>query len=1198
MYTADSKRRIYPTCLCYHGCVGRRVDALVFREHINDVKAHVRQLANAGYQFALPSEYRKWQSGEVVYDKPLVCLHWDDCLGSIEMIVPWLIEQNIPCGIAIITRRLGYVDPEDGFSSWHRVREWVSTGLVEVMSHTHNMHHLTLIQNDGVVDVAPILEGPCWIDDGDAVYVEPGDPRWYWDFTHVDSITLGIPLFGTDPYDGVTPVATTLTITPKASGSVSLLRLWMALSKPSGSGYDAQVQIHFNGVLVWNGVLGPKAYETRSQWVEREFRTITMDTPFSVTAGVPIELRFTTLNTGVGVSLLYGLSTVEDAAFRAVTNCQGLYAEGSQGFPNRYWQYIDYPAGDRWPAIPCLILGFGTGRVATMAEYTGYVKQDCDRANEVTTNYLNAEWLQPEVFITDDMPEWYVPVGWDNPNRLDGIVTCNGGIAAPVGQTIEFLRIQFGSTEMFEGGDAYWEFKSWGNPPPSRQAEIDEALNRSYPATFSLHIAYPSAPDTWIYIGDAAIWRIAKNLATDVTAFVYQEGMRLKMSVINAGPTVGTEQRCRWGIRNVRMGFRSSSTASPPYDQIIYPFGSYNGAGNAVVQQRPGFKDISAELKATFVEAGLKKGYTIQAIRNVANGEIREPDLRQTEWALGRWLVYGDAALAVSNNHLAAFSGYLLPDVQHHGVEWQASMEADLLGNATIKSKPVTLDYVAFDAWAFNGQAEAGTAAIVQYACNDGGTYGGVTYPNDREWLQSRGIKALLILNNNLGTGEPDVDIGWDVVWHPETWIPLIVATAVDYNWDGITCNLEAIPAESRTQATAFYIALARAMHVAGKLLHITAPAPTGTDYDADWWVGWCDHGELIKYVDGMKIMSYTESGPGSNPGPAAPNSFWTAVYDRLRQIIPIRYQSRILCGVRAFGHMWERSDPDLDASYVTYHTGIQNALSYGARLDIDSTEFGWGNATYSCWFGTPLTIERGQIEAEKSGFGGIGMWKLDDGDMEEFFPDNRQIGRFEDMSYLAAQFPPQISFGSSGGPAFKTLTQTAQNGQEVRQSLWTMPLYEYDASLAIQTQEEYDLVRNLFMVAKGPQRSFRYKDWADFRFDMTLIGTGDGARVNFQAGRPYSAGGETMYRRLTKLVAGIQVFVNGVAAAGVTIALDSGIISFAAAPAAGAEIRITGEFDVHVRFMSDRFPADIISWGEGAYLSPGTVQLREVREV
>ena len=1276
-YTKKTKRKLYPTCLCYHGCSPNRADALTFREFNGDIKAHIRSLVDAGYNLLLPSEYKTWQQGGgPAYDGPVAVLHFDDCLGSIDQIIPWLIKNTIPCGIAIITRRLGKVDPENGFASWKQVREWVDTGLVEVMSHTHNLHHLTLLKNSGgEIDVGPVLEGPCWIDDGDAVYIRPGDTRWYWDFTHVDAITLGVPLWGTDPYDETTPVTTTLTITPKETGTVTLFRLWMALSKPSGAGYDAHVQIRAGGVLVWDGTIKPKVYETRSQWVEREFHTIELDSSFGIVSGVPVSLEFKTLNAGAGVSLLYGLATRDDAAFRAVTNCKGLYLAGSQGPPNRYWQYTDYPAGDRWPIVPCIILGFGGGRVATMPEYQAYVNSDCAMASSSVSKYLNAEWVERPLFDAADNARNYVPVGWASPSYVDAVIPIGGSGVA------EFLRIAVGPAELFNGGAGWWNDSTF-EPSPTDSTNMGRALDRSYPATFDLSVTElisetlastvpytPSPPQgsdvmgitgifidgiratlrlgpyyddddvfippaageiyllygttptfyniifseddsgkplsvayryfmEWSGVGQAAIWRIAKGLASDVTPFTLTPNTYLKIAPINGGPTIGDEAVTRWGVKKIVAGIRSTPSPAPAPDQIIYPFGSYNGAeGLAVVQQRPGFKDISPQLKSVFTNNGLSHGYTIQSLRNVIDGEVREPDMRQTEWALGRWLVYGDQELSVSINNLQAYSGYLLPDVQHRGVDWQVSLEADVLGNTTVRSRTDVLDFVAFDAWSFNGLASIGSAALVPNKCNDGGTYDGITYPNDRAFLQARGVKCLLILNNNLGTGEPDEAIAVDVLANPNIWIPLIVAKAQADGWDGITCNIEAAPASSRAAATAFYKAFGRAMHAVGLLAHMTAPAPTGTDYDADWWVGWCDHGEVVKYVDGIKIMSYTESGPGSEPGPAAPTWFWEAVYNRIRAIVPTLYWPRVLCGARAFGHIWERSDLE-GASYVTYHQGISDALIYGARLDIRDTEMGWGNSTYASWFGTPLTVDRSQKEASDSGFGGLGLWKLDDGDIEEFFPPHKQIGRYEDMSYLDARFPPTISFGSSGGPTFNTITNRAQSGEEARRSLWTMPLYEFDASLRIRTQSEYEEVRDLFMVARGTARSFRYKDWMDFKMVGTVIGLGDGATVNFQCVKGYAAGGEVLVRKITKLVPGtVTVYSNGSATGAVTVSNNTGIISFSNPPAAGVEISVTCEFDVHVRFGLDRFPTEIISWGEEAYLTPGTVPLREVRK-
>ncbi len=1205
MLKAAQKRRLYPSVLCYHGGAAGRDATLTFRETPGDLKAHVMTQQRAGYRFVLPSDYLAWLRGEKSYSEPVCCIHFDDCLDTLNMLIPWLIANGVPSGIAVVSRRLGKYDAEQGYARWSKVNEWVQTGLVELMSHTHNLHNLTLVQTEELaIDGAPVLEGPCWIDDGDVVYRAAGDARWYWDFSHVDTITLGIPLFGTDPYDGTTKVETTLTITPKVTGSVTLLRLWMALSKPSGSGYPVSVEIRHGSSLVWAGTISPKEYETRSQWVEREFFTVELDTPFNVTAGVAFTLEFKTLNTGAGVALLYALATDDDTAFRAVTNCQGLFPEGSQGWPFRYWQYIDYPANDRWPVIPCLILGFGTGRMATEAEYTSYITADCQALNTSIATWLGAQWSEVEVWTApiikwDDEDQWdyygeyygilylkqHIPIGWLNPDKVVAVVP----LTSPTTVTVDFLRIKVGQPEFFVGGDADPYMLT------TTQAVMDEAANRSYPATFRFEVG-DTATGPWTYVGDGAIWRIARNEAIDLSPFTLTAGVTryVRITPINGGPTVGTEQRTRWPIDNIKAGYRTGTIPATLPDQIVYPFGAYYVGGTGEVQQKD-FKDIGELLKGIFIANGIVAGYTIQAYRNVPFGEVREPDMRQTEWAIGRWLVYGDQALDVSLNNMAAYNGNLLPDVPHRGVGWQVSFEADRVGNATIRNKAQVLDYVAFDAWAFNGRAYYGEAAIIPYWCNDGGTYEGEVYPNDRAYLQGLGVKCLLIINNNLGTGEPDPDIGWDVVWHPETWVPLIVNTCLTGGWDGITCNLEAVPAASRDQATFFYRQLARAMHAAGLILHATMPAPTGTEYDEESWAGWCDHTEILKVVDGGKIMSYTESGEWSAPGPAAPGWFWTAVYDYLRRVVPAMYWPRIYCGCRAFGHIWYDDTPE-ENGYMTYHETIAEALTYGARIDIADTEIGWRRGTRASWCGTPLTVDRSQIEAEKSGFGGLGLWKLDDGDIDEFFPDWRTLGRYEDMSFIDTRFPPEISWGSSGGPVFNTVVNTAQNGDESRVSLWVMPLYEYDVSLRIQTQEEYEAVRDLFMVARGSARSFRFKDWADFRLTDTVIALGDGSTTNFQVVKGYAAGGESLVRNITKLVSGtIAVKVAGVAASP-TIDHATGIVSFTTAPALGAEITVTGEFDVHVRFRTDSFPAEIVEWGDGAFLTPGTVTLREVR--
>lgn len=1035
------KRRLYPTVFCYHGCVSLRADVLVFREAIDDIKAHVNMLREGGYTFLTPSDYKAWQDDSVTYDGPVTCLHFDDGLESINLIVPWLIERGIPCGLALITRRLGKIDSDNDYTTWAQIKTWVSTGLVEVLNHTHNLHHLTLVRTDGVLDVAPVMEGPCWIDDGDVVYRETGDTRWYWDFSLIDEYALSVPLWGTDQYDGTSPITTTLTITPKETGTVTVLRFWMALSRPYSSGYDAEVEIRADAVLVWSGTIEPKDYSTRSQWVEREFYSIELDTSFGVVTGVPFDLEFVTANAGSSVGVVFAIPTSDDTDFYAVSNCQGLSLQGSQAAPDRLWQYIDYKAGERYPVKPCIILGFGTGADATTGDYTTYIDDDVQAYTDAVDNWLMATWVATVAYTIPVKGGASEIVGWANPTREDAVIPLNSSVTIDV----ESLRIEIGSTENFTGGDA-----EAGNPAE----DIAEALTRSYTACFRVYIG-DAAIGPWTQIGTTQIYRLQADRAVDVTTFTLTNGVTryLKIETINGGWLSGTEQNCRWPIWSVTLLSRAAgAAAADPVTQFVYPFGAYLDTGSAAVQQVPGFTDIGDDLKGVLTAAGYTHGYSIEGYRNVTQSEFREPDLRRTEWALGRWIVYGDQDVSVSKNNLAALSGMMFADTVHGGVKWQVATEPDVLGNATIRLRHPVLDFVAFDTFNVNGaggiakgiladggtylkytplagtftptetltEAGSGATATLTWvepvmgvmrvsavvgtwtggatftgggsgATGTGDVPGPVEYADDKTWLQSRGMRALLIISNLYGVDEPSAAHASHCVNNAGTYIPLIVAAAVDNGWDGITMNLEAIPSADRAAATAFYEDLARAMHVAGKLLHATVPAATGTVYDADFWTGWCDHYALVKVCDAIKIMSYTETGPGTDPGPAAPDDFWSLVYAYTRSVIPEFYRRRILCGARMFGHSWN-ADWSV-AEYITYHEAIAYALEYGRRIDTEATELGFGLTTGErVWCGTPLTVARAQEES--ADLGGVGLWKADDGDIIECFPATRQIGR------------------------------------------------------------------------------------------------------------------------------------------------------------------------------------------------------------
>ncbi len=92
------------------------------------------------------------------------------------------------------------------------------------------------------------------------------------------------------------------------------------------------------------------------------------------------------------------------------------------------------------------------------------------------------------------------------------------------------------------------------------------------------------------------------------------------------------------------------------------------------------------------------------------------------------------------------------------------------------------------------------------------------------------------------------------------------------------------------------------------------------------------------------------------------------------------------------------------------------------------------------------------------------------------------------------------------------------------------------------------------------------------------VIGTGNGARTQFQLTKRYGAAFDPYLRTIAKPVAGsVRVAVNGVAlVTGLTVDVTTGTIGFAAAPANGASVTAGFLFDVPVRFDTDRLDIEL----------------------
>ncbi|RWX76007.1 TIGR02217 family protein [Neorhizobium lilium] len=193
-------------------------------------------------------------------------------------------------------------------------------------------------------------------------------------------------------------------------------------------------------------------------------------------------------------------------------------------------------------------------------------------------------------------------------------------------------------------------------------------------------------------------------------------------------------------------------------------------------------------------------------------------------------------------------------------------------------------------------------------------------------------------------------------------------------------------------------------------------------------------------------------------------------------------------------------------------------------------------------------------------------------------------------------RFPLRLALGASGGPMRRTDIVNLSNGREQRNQRWRDSRRRYDAGSGVKSLADLYAVLEFFEARGGQLYGFRFRDPLDWKscgptesisaVDQAL-GTGDGVTSNFPLVKIYGDSGGNWVRRITKPVAGsVMVSVDGVTVATSAFEVDAttGTVGFAAGhvPAAGAAIRAGFEFDVPVRFDTDRIDVDLAHFNAG----------------
>lgn len=179
-------------------------------------------------------------------------------------------------------------------------------------------------------------------------------------------------------------------------------------------------------------------------------------------------------------------------------------------------------------------------------------------------------------------------------------------------------------------------------------------------------------------------------------------------------------------------------------------------------------------------------------------------------------------------------------------------------------------------------------------------------------------------------------------------------------------------------------------------------------------------------------------------------------------------------------------------------------------------------------------------------------------------------------------RFPEDISYGSGGGPGFRTTIFMGHGSREARGVAWDIAKHQYNIAMGIRDISDMATVAAFHYTCRGRAVGFRFKDWADFELTQASIGTGDGVTLAFKLTKKYTIGAETYTRRIFKPVptsidpdAPFIVRVNGVVktvTTHYTVDFVQGIITFTGgnAPPNGQIVDVTCYFDVPVRFDND----------------------------
>jgi uncharacterized protein (TIGR02217 family) len=210
--------------------------------------------------------------------------------------------------------------------------------------------------------------------------------------------------------------------------------------------------------------------------------------------------------------------------------------------------------------------------------------------------------------------------------------------------------------------------------------------------------------------------------------------------------------------------------------------------------------------------------------------------------------------------------------------------------------------------------------------------------------------------------------------------------------------------------------------------------------------------------------------------------------------------------------------------------------------------------------------------------------------------------------SFHDVRFPLAVSFGATGGPERLNEIVSLTSGREKRNARFSQSRRHYDAGTGVRSLSDLHDVLAFFEARRGSLHAFRFRDPFDMkscRPEETVsatdqvIGLGDGVRTRFAPTKTYGEG-EDAYQRLIArpVIETLRVAVDGVekaTPADWSFDYATGEVVFApgSIPSVGEEVTAGYEFDVPVRFDTERIAVSLTAFKAGHIPSISLIEVR-----